>query len=185
MLFNSLTPSSGVREALLINGEAGNLLRSYHECILRGASPLTISERELIATYVSGLNSCKFCHETHLEAAFHFGIDRELVVSLVADPDVSDAPERLRPLLRYARILTLNQTSIQQQDADAVRDAGWDERALHDLILIAAMFNFMNRFVHGHGIHGDASQWKVSGRYLFEHGYKGVAPYTAAALPAE
>jgi uncharacterized peroxidase-related enzyme len=175
MLFESLTQSSGVREALLINGEAGQLLRSYHECILRGESPLSVAERELIASYVSGLNNCRFCHETHREAAFHFGFPRELIVSLISDPSVSDAPERLRPLLLYARKLTLDQTSIQQSDANAVYEAGWSERALHDLILIAAMFNFMNRFVHGHGIHGENSQWKASGRYLFENGYSGIA----------
>jgi hypothetical protein len=34
---------------------AGPLL-DYHEAVLRGPSPLSVAERELIAAYVSGLN---------------------------------------------------------------------------------------------------------------------------------
>ena len=81
----------------------------------------------------------------------------------------------MRPLLAYARKLTLDHQNITQADVDRVFDAGWSERALHDVILIAATFNFMNRFVHGHGIEGDPALHGERGRYLFENGYSGVA----------
>lgn len=184
MLFNSLTESGGVREALCLNEEAGRLLTAYHQLLLRGESPLTVAERELVAAYVSGLNQCRYCYETHRETAENFGVSEGLIASLVADPELEDAPERLRPLLRYARKLTLDQTGMEPEDAEAVREAGWDERALHDLILVAAMFNFMNRFVHGHGIHAGPQQWKASGRFLFERGYSGVVDAGLAARAA-
>ena len=41
---------------------------------------------------------------------------------------------------------------MSQEDADQVYAAGWDERALHDAIEVCALFNFMNRFVEGHGL---------------------------------
>lgn len=184
MFFNSLADSDGVRQALFLNEDAGRLLSSYHQQLLRGDSPLTIAERELIASYVSGLNHCRYCYETHRETAMNFGVSGDLIAALVADPDVKDAPERLRPLLRYARKLTLDQTSMQPEDADAVRDAGWDERALHDLILVTAMFNFMNRFVHGHGIHASPQQWKASGCFLFERGYADLTTPAAGVASA-
>src|SRR6516225_4843381 len=37
-------------------------LLEYHEILLRGPSPLTVAERELIAAYVSALNACNYCH---------------------------------------------------------------------------------------------------------------------------
>ena len=35
------------------------------EVAMRGPSPFTQGQRELIAAYVSGLNACKYCHSTH------------------------------------------------------------------------------------------------------------------------
>jgi len=32
----------------------------FHEVLLRGSSPFTEAERELIAVYVSGLNGCRY-----------------------------------------------------------------------------------------------------------------------------
>lgn len=157
MIFSTFPEAATVRDALQLNPAAGKLLSQYHEQILRGPSPLTVAERELIAAYVSGLNRCKFCHETHLTAAELFGVPGDLVRSLVEDRALTEAPENLRPLLAYARKLTLDQSDIAAEDAEDVFRAGWSERALHDLILITAMFNFMNRFVHGHGIEGDES----------------------------
>lgn len=174
MLFPSLPADASVRDALRLNPEAGKLLSQYHQHILRGPSPLSVAERELIAAYVSGLNRCSFCHGTHLAAAELFGVSGEMVRSLVETETPTAAPEKLRPLLAYARKLTLDQTRVTEQDAQDVYRAGWSERALHDLILIAAMFNFMNRFVHGHGIEGDQALWTDRGRYLFENGYAGV-----------
>jgi uncharacterized peroxidase-related enzyme len=184
VLFNSLTETGGVREALCLNEEAGRLLTAYHQQLLRGDSPLTVAERELIAAYVSGLNHCRYCYETHRETAENFGVEDGLIAALVADPEVRDAPQALRPLLRYARKLTLDHSSLEPEDAEAVRAAGWSERALHDLILVAAMFNFMNRFVHGHGIHAGPQQWQASGRFLFERGYSAVVDAGLAARAA-
>lgn len=185
MLFKSMNHSDGVREALCINERAGRLLSAYHQELLRGDSPLTVAEREFIAAYVSGLNQCRYCHETHTETAINFGVDGDLIRALVEDSELKQAPARLRPLLNFARKLTLSQTSMQPEDAAAVLEAGWDERALHDLILVTAMFNFMNRFVHGHGIYGSAPQWKMSGRYLFEQGYSGVVDAGLASRATE
>lgn len=38
--------------------DAARPLLDYHEVLLRGPSPLSVAEREVIAAYVSALNSC-------------------------------------------------------------------------------------------------------------------------------
>jgi AhpD family alkylhydroperoxidase len=50
------------------------------ETLLRGESPLTSGERELIAAYVSHLNNCHFCHTSHASAAMaHLECDLSLI----------------------------------------------------------------------------------------------------------
>jgi len=174
MLFPSLPDDAGVRHALRINPAAGRALAAHHQEVMRGESPLSPGERELIAAYVSGLNQCAYCHGSHKEAAVAFGVSRDLIEDLVADKTLAGAPPKLRPILAYARKLTLDHTRMTPADAEAVFQAGWDERALHDAILVIAMFNFMNRFVHGHGILGNEAIWAEGGRYLHDMGYNGV-----------
>jgi len=58
-------------------------------------------------------------------------------------------------------------------DADAVYAAGWTEDDLHNAIAIAALFNYMNRFVHGLGIEEDPAYTLVAGDRLKAHGYTG------------
>ncbi|MEA3013265.1 MAG: hypothetical protein QOD42_1810 [Sphingomonadales bacterium] len=175
MLFPSLPIDASVRHALRLNPEAGRLLSEYHEQVLRGPSPLEVADRELIAAYVSGLNRCNFCRGTHQATAEFFGVPAGQVDALLADEQLEAAREDLRPLLAYARKLTLDHQHIAKADVERAFEAGWSERALHDVILIAATFNFMNRFVHGHGIEGDSALHVERGRYLFDHGYSNVA----------
>lgn len=127
-------------------------LVEYHDRLLRDWSPLTIGERELIAAYVSGLNACTFCYGAHSMAAEAFGIDEEVFDGLITDLDTARVDEKLKPVLRYVRKLTLSPTRITGNDATAVYEAGWDERALFDAISVCALFNFMNRIVEGSGM---------------------------------
>jgi uncharacterized peroxidase-related enzyme len=156
-VFPGLGRDAGVRHALALNPDAGRLLAAYHEQILRGPSNLTVAERELIAAYVSGLNECDYCCGTHTCTAQYFGVAPGTVEALLGDETLSAAPAKLRPLLAYARKLTLNHRQISSDDAQAVFDVGWSGRDLHDLILVSCTFNFMNRLVHGHGIRGEYS----------------------------
>jgi AhpD family alkylhydroperoxidase len=54
-------------------------LLEYHQALLRGPSPFSVAERELIAAYVSGLNACGYCHGVQTATAQAFGIDEGLV----------------------------------------------------------------------------------------------------------
>ena len=180
MNFPSLSQDAGVRHALGLNPDAGRLLATYHQQILRGESPLSIAERELVAAYVSGLNHCSYCCGTHNATARLFGIPEHAVEDLLADEQLNSAPPKLRPMLAFARELTLRHDGISPAHANAVYEAGWSERALHDLILVACMFNFMNRFVHGHGINAGDELMEERGRFLFEHGYAVIVATTNA-----
>jgi uncharacterized peroxidase-related enzyme len=127
-------------------------LLEYHDRLLRDPSPLTVAERELIAAYVSGLNSCTYCHGAHVVAARAFGIDPELFERLMSDLDSSAIDDKLKPILAYVGKLTRTPSMMTEADARKVYDAGWDEQALFDAVSVCALFNFMNRIVEGSGI---------------------------------
>ena len=99
-------------------------LLDYHEALLRGPSPFTPAERELIAAYVSGLNACQYCHGVHTETAQAFGVPEGLLGELLADLDTANIEEGLRPVLRYVRKLTLTPSRITAVDAEDVFAAG-------------------------------------------------------------
>lgn len=130
-------------------------LLELHDRALRDPSPLKVAERELIAAYVSGLNSCIFCHGAHVVAAKAFGIDEEVFEGLLADVATSKVDDRMKPILVYVGKLTLSPSRIVTSDAEAVYAAGWDEQALFDAISVCALFNYMNRIIEGSGIKSD------------------------------
>lgn len=154
--------------------ETASPLLDYHEALMRGPSPLSIAERELIAAYVSGLNACDYCYGIHQATAERFGIDEAILTGLLADLSTAEVEDRMRPLLGYLEKLTRDPGRASPADARAVLTAGWDERALHDAVSVCALFNFMNRFVSGLGITADDDYSDTSGARLAEHGYAGL-----------
>ncbi|MEU8774902.1 carboxymuconolactone decarboxylase family protein [Streptomyces sp. NPDC048606] len=151
--------------------ETSGPLLELHERLLRGPSPFTVAERELMAAYVSGLNDCAYCHGIHTATAEAFGVPEGLLAAALEDLDGSPVEERLKPVLRYLAVLTRTPAALTEKDAEAVRAAGWDDRALHDAVLVAALFNFMNRMVEGLGIAADPAYVPISAARLHEHGY--------------
>lgn len=127
-------------------------LLEYHDILLRGDSPLTVAQRELIAAYVSGLNACAFCRGAHTIIAEAFGIAPSLIDALLNNPKEAEIDPTMIPLLRFIEMLTQSPAQIRPQHRKAVFDAGWSERALHDAVSVCALFNFMNRLVEGMGV---------------------------------
>ncbi len=169
--FPQLGDNATVPDILKMSAEAGAALMEVHEPIMRGPSPLSPGERELIAAYVSGLNKCQYCHGVHSETAKAFGIPGDAIDAMFEDDGEAGFGEKMAPLLNVARKLTELPSSITDADAQAVYDAGWDEKALHDAIMVTCCFNFMNRLLEGHGVQGNEAMFKQRGPMLKEHGY--------------
>jgi uncharacterized peroxidase-related enzyme len=151
--------------------ETARPLLDYHQALMRGPSPLSVAERELIAAYVSGLNACRYCHGVHAATAQAFGIGAGTLGALLADVGAAPVAERMKPLLRYARKLTLTPAKITPADAEAVLAAGWEEQALHDAVAVCGLFNLMNRLVEGLGIIAGEDYFSVAAGRLAGAGY--------------
>jgi uncharacterized peroxidase-related enzyme len=141
------------------------------EQIMRGPSPLTPAQRELIGTYVSKLNSCPYCHDVHNEAVKAYGIDGELTRKLVDEPDAADVEDNFKVLLDFVRKITEGAYRVGESDYERLYQAGWDDDAIHDASIVACLFNFMNRLVSSFGIEADAAYLALSGSRIKDEGY--------------
>lgn len=146
-------------------------MRPYAQGLMRGTSPLSTGERELIAAYVSGLNACRYCHGSHALVAESFGLDGSLLAQLLDDFESAPVSASFRTLLRYVRKLTETPARMTEDDANAVYDAGWDDIALFHAVAICAYFNQMNRLVEGCGISSTAEACESSAERLLQDGY--------------
>lgn len=123
-----------------------------HDFLMRGETPFTVAERELISAYVSGLNACSFCYRGHVAAAELWGIEAGVMDALMADVDSAPVEDTLKPVLHFVKKLTETPGRMVAADADAVYAAGWSEDALMEAVGICALFNFMNRIADGTGV---------------------------------
>jgi alkylhydroperoxidase family enzyme len=67
----------------------------------------------------------------------------------------------LRPneqaLLAYADVLTSTPHAVTQDHIDALREAGYGDRAIHDACAIISYFAFVNRIADGLGVEVEGS----------------------------
>ncbi|TNE57840.1 MAG: peroxidase [Alphaproteobacteria bacterium] len=127
-------------------------LIDYHDRLLRGPSPFTLAERELIAVYVSGSNACSFCYGAHTVIAEGFGIEEQVLEDMMTDLKGSGVDPKMKPVLAYVGKLTREPSKMTDADAEAIYAAGWDEQALFDAVQVCALFNYMNRILEGTGV---------------------------------
>lgn len=154
-LFPSLPENPHLADVYKAFPEQVKPLLDYHDLLLRGESPLSVADRELIAAFVSGLNACAFCFGAHKNYAGAFGVDEAVIDALVEDVASAPVDEKLKPILLYVAKLKDLPPRLTAKDAQAVYDAGWPERALFDAIQVAALFNYMNRIIEGTGVQFD------------------------------
>jgi uncharacterized peroxidase-related enzyme len=166
-----LPTDAGLLQIFQAFPETAGPLLEYHEVLLRGESPFSTAERELIAAYVSGLNNCNYCRAVHSQTAVALGIDAHAMSKLITNPANNDANHRMRPVLQFVRKLTLSPGEITLADTDPIFAAGWDDRVLHNAVAICGLFNLMNRVINGLGIEAPEPYIKMAAQRLATGGY--------------
>jgi uncharacterized peroxidase-related enzyme len=166
----SLKSEAGLLQIFQAFPETARPLLEYHEVLLRGQSPFSAAERELIAAYVSGLNNCNYCRAVHSQTAVALGIPAE-AISEIFSSGLEHLDERMRAVLAFVQKLTLSPGEVTAADADEIIAAGWDDRALHDAVAICGLFNLMNRVVNGLGIEAPQPYTKMAAQRLATGSY--------------
>jgi uncharacterized peroxidase-related enzyme len=79
-------------------------------------------------------------------------LDEELVCALQTDYTNAPISEAERVMLDYVVQLTKDATRISRLDHERLRSAGFDDKAILQITLIAAWFNYINRVADALGV---------------------------------
>ncbi|HET6569253.1 MAG TPA: peroxidase-related enzyme [Rhodothermales bacterium] len=163
----------GIRGLMAYRPETALPLNHLVEVLLQGPSPLTKGERELIATYVSSLNRCKFCASTHGAVARHHLNDAAVVQRVIEDPEAAEISPKLKALMRIAARVQQGGRTVTDADVATARAEGATDVEIHDAVLIAAAFCMFNRYVDGLATSApdDPSIYDQIGSYRAANGY--------------
>ena len=172
----------GIRGLMTYRPETARPLNELVDVLLRGPHSLTPGERELIATYVSARNDCRYCQTIHgAVAAHHLAGDEELVERVKADPQQAEISPKLKALLAIAGKAAEGGKQVTAEDVARARNAGATDLEIHDTVLIAAVFCMCNRYVDG------LATWTPADRDFYRQRAALIAGqgYTTATIQTE
>jgi uncharacterized peroxidase-related enzyme len=78
--------------------------------------------------------------------------DVELVKAIVEDYRSAGLSLADVAMLEYVEKLTRTPGDMQPSDVEGLRQAGFEDRAIHDLVLVASYYAFVNRVADGLGV---------------------------------
>ncbi len=79
-------------------------------------------------------------------------VEREVADGVRADWRTAGLDSSTQALLEYAENLTLTSSATGPDDLQRLREAGWNDRAIHDATQVVAYFNYINRIADGLGV---------------------------------
>ena len=82
-------------------------------------------------------------------------LDEDLVEALKRDYTTAPISSQDRAMLDFVVKLTRDATQIHREDHDALHAAGFDDRAILQITLIASWFNYINRVADALGVGRD------------------------------
>ena len=108
-------------------------------------SALSKLEREMIAVVVSAQNHCYYCLVAHGQAVRQMSGDPALGELLAMNYRAAKLTKKQRAMLDFAYKMTVTPDQVGEADREALRKAGYADRAIWDIAAVAAFFNMTNR----------------------------------------
>jgi uncharacterized peroxidase-related enzyme len=165
----------GINGPTRFRPETAKPLNDLAEVLLRGPHSLSRGERELIAAYVSSLNECRYCCNSHSAFAAAQLDDGQAVVSgVLADVDSAAVSPKLKALLRIAAAVQAGGREVTSAMIAGARAEGATDLEIHDTVLIAAAFCMFNRYVDGLGTltPDDPQRYRAAATRIVQVGYR-------------
>lgn len=153
-------PSGGVDNVMRVHSLRPHTMEGHHKLymsVLHNAGntlPLWLSE--IIASYVSILNSCDYSLANHFANARHLLADDRRADDIL-NALQADSPEKVfsgkeLAMLRYARKLTLDVGGMQESDVELLRNEGVPDGEILEVNQVTGYFNYVNRLLNGLGV---------------------------------
>ncbi len=97
-------------------------------------STLKAKEREVINLVVSEVNGCQYCLSAHTAIGKMNGFTDEQILEIRSGSAGFDT--KLDALAKFAKAVTLNRGKASEAQRDALIEAGYDEAALIDAVIV-------------------------------------------------
>jgi len=118
---------------------------AFYNDLMLAPSGLSKLEREMIAVVVSSENKCFYCLTAHGAAVRQLSGKPELGEMLVMNYRAAGLSPRERAMLDFAVLITNASATIEEEDRDILREAGFSERDIFDIAAVASFYNMSNR----------------------------------------
>lgn len=138
-----------VLQSYAFNIEKLNAFTAMYNDIMLADSGLTKLEREMIAVVVSSLNKCYYCLTAHGAAVRQLSGDPQLGEKLVMNWRFADLEPRVWAMLEFAENLTLASAKTSESDRQSLRDVGFSDADIFDIVSVTGFFNMTNRVASG------------------------------------
>jgi len=114
-------------------------------------SSIDMSLKEAIALVVSKNNSCSYCVGAHNMMLKAIGFDSKKIEELNNDYQSSSLSEKEKAVLDFSLKVTNESHKITEKDHENLKKHGMTEQQILEVISVASLFNFINRFVDALG----------------------------------
>jgi uncharacterized peroxidase-related enzyme len=158
-----------VVRALAVRPAIAHAQAQLRDALLGRASTLGERRADLISLAVSGVNGCAYCGTAHAGAMVARGeVTRDEAAALFKDWRSLDLEPGDRAMLEFAEKLTFDPASIVEADIARLRDAGFDDVGIYDVVLLTAYRNFINRVNDGLGVSTEKLRDRFGGELVDE-----------------
>lgn len=118
---------------------------SFYNELMLGESELDKLDREIIAVVVSAINHCHYCLAAHGAAVRQLSGDANFGETIAQNWRAAGLDAKRTAMLDFVGKLTERPDMIVEADRQALRDAGYSNRAIFDIASVAAFFALSNR----------------------------------------
>lgn len=140
----------------LANSEPATLAYLQMEQALQ-QGPLSDQQVEAVKLVVSEFNQCEFCLSTHQVKSQRMGFSAEQILAIRARKAIGDAD--VDAVVEFTAAVLDKRGVLNDQDYQQMRDAGFSDQALVDILLAISAISFTNYF---NGLNNTALMFKTA-----------------------
>jgi uncharacterized peroxidase-related enzyme len=140
-------PNSDYINVLANDLEALKTRALVHRHVYASSDPQPTAYRELGATTASRINGCVFCASVHARMWAQASGNRDLAETFLDDGIDADLPSPECEIVDAAARLTTDPESLSAEHLEPLRELGFDDFAILDVLNYAAFFANANRLM--------------------------------------